>query len=279
MKRPLHETRPIRVAAQLHPQHGDWPELRSAAIRSEELAYDILYTWDHFSPLGGDPDGKHFECWSLLAAWAEATERIELGPLVACNSYRNPNLHADIARTVDHISGGRVIMGLGAGWFRRDYERYGYPYGTKASRIRALERHVPVIIERLAAGNPPPMRRTPILIAGVGLELTLPIVARHADAWHAFFPDTLDEVRPAVEALVGHCEAIGRDPYEIEWSVGLQPDDIDRFLRQDADRYLELGFTQFTLGFGGPQWAVENGRDFLAWRDERNAERVAGNAA
>ena len=81
----------------------------------------------------------------------------------------------------------------------------------------------------------------PILIAGVGLQLTLPIVARHADAWHAFFPDSLDEVRPAVDALIGHCEAIGRDPYEIEWSVGLQPDDIDRFLREDADRYLELG--------------------------------------
>jgi alkanesulfonate monooxygenase SsuD/methylene tetrahydromethanopterin reductase-like flavin-dependent oxidoreductase (luciferase family) len=119
----------------------------------------------------------------------------------------------------------------------------------------------------------------PILIAGVGLELTLPIVARHADAWHAFFPDTLDEVRPAVDALVRHCRAIGRDPYEIEWSVGLQPDDIDRFLREDADRYLELGFTQFTLGFGGPEWPVEGGRDFLDWRDRRNAERGVATAA
>jgi probable F420-dependent oxidoreductase len=271
----LHETRPIRVAAQLHPQHGEWRDIRSAAVRSEELGYDILYTWDHFSPLDGDPDGKHFECWSLLAAWAEATERIELGPLVACNSYRNPNLHADIARTVDHISGGRVIMGLGAGWFRRDYERYGYPYGTKASRIRALGRATPEIIGRLASGNPPPLRRMPILIAGVGLELTLPIVARHADAWHAFFPDTLDEVRPAVDALIRHCQAIGRDPYEIEWSVGLQPDDIERFLREDADRYLELGFTQFTLGFGGPDWSVEGGRAFLEWRDRVNATRGA----
>ena len=274
-----HETRPIRIAAQLHPQHGDWRELRSAALRSEELGYDILYTWDHFSPLGGDPGGKHFECWSLLAAWAEATSRIEIGPLVACNSYRNPNLHADIARTVDHISGGRVIMGLGAGWFRRDYERYGYEFGTRASRIRTLGVAVPEIIERLATLNPPPMRRMPILIAGVGPELTLPIVARHADAWHAFFPDSLDEVQPAVDALIRHCEAIGRDPYEIEWSVGLQPDDIARFLREDVDRYLKLGFTQFTLGFGGPAWRIENGRDFLAWRDERNTARTAASAA
>jgi len=276
----LHERRPIRIAAQLHPQHGAWPELRSAAIRSEQLGYDILYTWDHFSPLDGEPDGPHFECWSLLAAFAEATERIELGPLVACNSYRNPNLHADIARTVDHISGGRVIMGLGAGWFRRDYERYGYEFGTRASRIRALGRAVPEIRERLDTGlTPPPLRRMPMQIAGVGLTLTMPIVARHADIWHAFFPDDLDEVAPAVAALKRHCDAIGRDPHEIEWSVGLQPDDTDRFLREDADAYLALGFTQFTLGFGGPDWAVENGRAFLEWRDRRNMERGVPTAA
>ena len=273
----IHESRPIRIAAQLHPQHGDWRELRSAAVRSEDLGYDVLYTWDHFSPLGGDPDGKHFECWSLLAAFAEATDHIELGPLVACNSYRNPNLHADIARTVDHISGGRVIMGLGAGWFERDYVRYGYEYGTKARRIRALARDVPEIVERLATGlNPPPLRRMPIQIAGVGLRLTLPIVARHADIWHAFFPDSLDEVKPAVDALIAHCEAIGRDPFEIEWGVGLQPDDIDRFLDEDAERYLALGFTQFTLGFGGPDWIVEDGRRFLEWRDRTNARRGVG---
>lgn len=274
MARPLHETRSIRIAAQLHPQHGEWRDIRAAAVSAEELGYDIVYTWDHFSPLSGDPEGRHFECWSLLAAWAEATSRIDIGPLVACNSYRNPNLHADIARTVDHISGGRVIMGLGAGWFRRDYERYGYEYGTRASRIRALARATPQIIERLNGGlNPPPLRRMPILIAGVGLRLTLPIVARHADAWHAFFPESIEEVLPAVEELKRHCHAIGRDPYAIEWSVGLEPDDIDRFLREDADRYLALGFTQFTLGFGGPAWRVENGREFLAWRDRLNADR------
>jgi probable F420-dependent oxidoreductase len=264
--------RPIRIAAQLHPQQGAWPELRAAAIRSDELGYDLLYTWDHFSPLYGDPDGPHFECWSLLAAWAEATSRVELGPLVACNSYRNPNLVADIARTIDHISGGRVVMGLGAGWFARDYERYGYDFGTRGRRIRALGRAVPQIVERLESGlNPPPLRRMPILIAGTGLTLTLPIVARHADGWHAMFPDRPDELQPAVRALREHCDAIGRDPAEIEWGVGVEPDDIDRFVAEDAATYLEMGFTQFTLGFNGPAWDVERGAGFLEWRDRLNA--------
>jgi alkanesulfonate monooxygenase SsuD/methylene tetrahydromethanopterin reductase-like flavin-dependent oxidoreductase (luciferase family) len=132
-----------------------------------------------------------------------------------------------------------------------------------------------MIIERLATLNPPPMRRMPILVAGVGQTLTLPIVARHADSWHAFFPDSVEEVLPAVEALGRHCGAIGRDPHDIEWGVGLQPDDLDRFLAEDAERYVELGFTQFTLGFGGPGWRVEGGEAFLAWRDRLNARRLA----
>jgi probable F420-dependent oxidoreductase len=266
-------SRPIRIAAQLHPQHGAWRELRSAAMRVDELGYDILYTWDHFSPLYGEADGAHFECWSLLAAWAEATERVELGPLVACNSYRNPSLLADIARTVDHVSGGRVILGLGAGWFERDYERYGYEFGTRARRIRALGRAVPEIIERLPALNPPLLRRMPILVAGRGATLTLPIVARHADAWHATFPDRPDELEPTVAALLRHCQDVGRDPTEIEWSVGVEPDELDRFLERDAATYLEMGFTQFTLGFNGPSWEVEGGAGFLEWRDRMNARR------
>lgn len=268
-------TRPIRIAAQLHPQHGTWPDLRAAAVRADELGYDILYTWDHFSPLYGDPDGPHFECWSLLAAWAECTKRVELGPLVACNSYRNPSLHADIARTVDHVSGGRVIMGLGAGWFERDYQRYGYDFGTRGRRIRALGRAVPEIVERLATLNPRPLRRMPILIAGTGLTLTLPIVARHADAWHAFFPDRPEELEAPVAALRRYCDEIGRDPTEIEWSVGLEPDDAERFLAEDVDTYVEMGFTQFTLGFSGPTWAVEAGALWLAWRDRMNAGVLA----
>jgi alkanesulfonate monooxygenase SsuD/methylene tetrahydromethanopterin reductase-like flavin-dependent oxidoreductase (luciferase family) len=191
---------------------------------------------------------------------------------VACNSYRNPNLLADIARTVDHVSGGRVILGLGAGWFRRDYDTYGFEFGTMGGRIRALGEAIPVMTRRLAALKPPPVRRMPILIAGTGPRRTLPLVARYADAWHARFPDRPSELEPAVEALRRSCDEIGRDPSEIEWGLGVEPDDLDRFLEKDARTYVEMGFTQFTLGFNGPGWTVDAGRGWLAWRDEVNRE-------
>ena len=261
---------PIRVAVQLHPQQGAWRELRAAAVTADEMGYDIAYTWDHFFPLYGNRDGEHFECWTLLAAWAEATTRIELGPLVACIGYRNPHLLADIARTVDHVSGGRVILGLGAGWQRRDYDAYGYEFGTMGQRIDSLGRAIPEIQERLLELNPPPVRRMPILIAGTGERKTLRLVAQYADGWHAAFPERPEELIPAVEALRGWCAEIGRDPHDIEWGVGVQPEDLDRFLREDAERYVELGFTQFTLGFNGPDWTVDRAGDWLAWRDERN---------
>jgi hypothetical protein len=98
----------------------------------------------------------------------------------------------------------------------------------------------------------------------------MPLVARYADSWHARFPDHPSEVEPAVAALRRHCVEIGRDPGEIEWGLGLDPNDLDRFLRQDAATYVEMGFTQFTLGFNGPGWNVAAGADWLAWRDRLN---------
>lgn len=270
--------RPIRIAAQLHPQHGDYPAMRAAAVTADEMGYDLLYTWDHFFPLYGNADQLHLECWSLLAAWAEATSRIELGPLVACNSYRNPNLAADIARTVDRISGGRVVLGLGAGWKKRDYDEYGYEFGSSASRIDALGDALPVIRRRLALLEPPPHRRMPILIGGTGPRRTMRLVALHADVWHAMFPDRPAELEPAIEALERWCAEIGRDPREIEWGAGVEPDDLDRFLDEDAEAYVALGFSQFTLGFNGPHWNVAAGERWLSWRDGCNRPRLSRSA-
>lgn len=266
--------RPIRIAAQLHPQQGDYRALRDAAVRAEELGYDIVYNWDHFYPLYGNRDGPHLECWSVLAAWAEATKRIEIGPLVSCISYRNPNLIADMSRTVDRISDGRFILGLGAGWFERDYDEYGYAFGTAGSRIAALAAAMPLIERRLELLNPPPVRRVPILIAGQGERRTLRIVAEHADGWHAGFPDTPAELEPKVAALRRWCAELGRDPTEIEWGLGVEPEDLDRLMVDDAPTYVDMGFTQFTLGFNGPIWNVDGGRNWLAWRDELNERRA-----
>ncbi len=265
--------RPIRVAAQLHPQHGDYPAMRSAVVAAESLGYDIAYTWDHFFPLYGPRDGSHLECWTLLAAWAEATDRIELGPLVSCAAYRNADLVADMTRTIDRIARGRFILGLGAGWFERDFSEYGYEFGTAGSRLRTLEGSLARIGARLDRLQPAPVRRPPLLIAGSGPRFTLRLVAEHADSWHAGFPDRPTELEPTVATLRRWCATVGRDPADIEWGLGVEPDDLDRFLVEDAETYVDLGFSQFTLGFNGPGWDVDAGARWLAWRDERNAQR------
>ena len=237
---------------------------------SRKLGADLLYTWDHFFPLYGERDGAHFECWSLLAAWAEQTSRVELGPLVSCNSYRNPQLLADMARTVDHIAGGRLVLGIGSGWFRRDYDEYDYEFGSHGTRGRELAKALPLIERRLEQLNPPPVRKLPILIAGTGERITLRLVAQHADGWHAAFPDRPAELEPKVAVLERWCAEIGRDPSEIERGLGVEPDDLERFLAEDADDYVALGFTQFTLGVNGPGMG--------GWPGRRGVALVAGRA-
>lgn len=260
----------IRIAAQLHPQHGDYDGLRHAVRSAEETGFDLVYNWDHFYPLYGPRDGTHFECWTMLGAWAEQTTQIEIGALVTCNSYRNPDLLADMARTVDHISNGRLILGIGAGWFRRDYEEYGYEFGRAGVRLGDLAAALPRIKARWERLNPKPVRTPPILIGGTGERKTLRMVAEHGDGWHAGFPEHPAELEPKVQALLNWCDHFGRDPADIEWGIGLEPENEELVLAEHAETYLEMGFTQFTLGFDGPDWDVRAGADWLSWRDAKN---------
>ncbi len=261
--------RKIRLALQIQPQHATYDALRRAAVDAEDIGVDIVYNWDHFYPLYGDPDGMHFEAWTMLASLAEVTERVEIGPLVTCNSYRNPSYLADMARTVDHISGGRVILGIGSGWFERDYTEYGYDFGTAVSRLRDLEASLPVIEDRLAKLNPPPVRDMPILIGGGGEKITLRIVAEHADIWHTF--GTPEVVRHKISVLDRWCAEVGRDPSEIERSIGVGRAQIGD--PSAADALVEAGAHQITIGMGGPVFDLSPLADWVAWRDERNRDR------
>jgi probable F420-dependent oxidoreductase len=266
--------RPLRIGVQLAPQHTSYASYRDAVLRAEDLGVDAIFNWDHFRPLTEPMDAEHFEAWTVLAAMAEQTERVEFGPLVNCSSYRNPDLQADMARTVDHISAratgtGRLIFGTGSGWAQRDYDAYGYEFGTVGSRLDALADDLPRIRSRWERLNPAPTRRIPILIGGQGERKTLRMVAQHADIWHTF--TALDDMPRKIGVLHEWCAREGRDPAEIELSTGYTIRGFGPLLETDAaPRLYELGFRLLIPAIDGPDYDLSPLVPLLEWRDRIN---------
>ncbi len=252
----------MKIGVQLQPQHApDYQLIRDAVLRSEDAGVDIVFNWDHFYPLYGDLDGEHFECWTMLGAWAEQTSNVEIGALVTGGGYRNPDLLADMARTVDHISGGRLVLGIGAGWNQKDYDNFGYEFGTPGSRLKLLAEYLPRIVDRLKAGNPAPTRDIPILIGGGGEKKTLKLVAQYAHIWHSFAD--LDELKRKSGILAEHGDTVGRDVSSIARSVAWPGAD-------KAQGFVDAGATLFTVGTSGPDYDLTELKEAIAWRKSAN---------
>ena len=257
-------SRSVRVGVQIPQYSAEWSALLDAAREVEALGADALFTWDHFfGPR--DTDALCFECWMTLAAWAACTSRITLGPLVNCIGYRNPDLVADMARTVDHVAGGRTILGLGSGFKERDYVEYDYPFGSVANRVSDLEDGVLRIRRRLPLLNPPPVRPIPLLIAASGEQRSLRLVAQHADIWHTFADG--EELTRKARVLDERCTAIGRDPAEIERSVLVGGDPS-----ATAPELIKLGITLFIVLVKDLDLAPL--RNWISWRDAHDPQGV-----
>ncbi len=221
-------------------QATGWDEFEASARRVDELGYDHLWTWDHLYAIFGDPYQPIFEGYTTLAAWAKVTRRARLGLLVGANTFRNPGLVAKTLTTIDHISGGRAIAGIGGAWFELEHTEHGIDFGSGfGERLDRLDEAV-AAMRALLAGEEvtsapgstyafehlrllprPVQERLPIMIGGSGEKKTLRTVARYADMWNAM--GTPDFLRRKVEVLRRHCDEVGRDPADIEFTAGCKP--------------------------------------------------------
>jgi alkanesulfonate monooxygenase SsuD/methylene tetrahydromethanopterin reductase-like flavin-dependent oxidoreductase (luciferase family) len=229
----------LKLGILLWSQAATWPEMLDGARRVDRLGYDHLWTWDHINAIFGDWDQPIFEGWSVLDAWAMATERTRLGLLVGANTFRNPGLPAKNATTLDHISGGRAILGIGGAWFEVEHGAHGIDFGSGfGQRLDWLDEAVGImrgLLDGEVVTSPPgghyafdgahqlPLpiqRRLPIMIGGSGERKTLRTVARYADMWNAM--GTVEKMAHKIEVLRAHCADVGRDPAEIEFTLGVK---------------------------------------------------------
>ncbi len=260
------------------PQHGSWQEFLETwrAVDQIEL-YDSAWNFDHFYPLTEPLDGTCFEGWTMLAALAQATSRVKIGSMVNGMHYRHPAVTANMAATVDHISGGRLQLGLGAGWMEPESNAYGIPLGSLKERSDRFEEGVEVVVSLLenehttfsgeyyelvdARCEPKPLQRPrpPIVIGGKGKTRTLRTTARFADHWDYTFPSAVEEWTEHDAVLRGHCDAVGRDQAEIRRSIHLafSPDSDVRALADQAQPFFAAGVDLVIYSMRGPYSAAE----------------------
>jgi alkanesulfonate monooxygenase SsuD/methylene tetrahydromethanopterin reductase-like flavin-dependent oxidoreductase (luciferase family) len=275
----------IKLGINLWSQASDWPGFLSAAQRADRLGYDHIWTWDHIQAIFGDPDQDIFEGYTALAALAMGTERARLGLFVGANTFRNPGLAAKAVVTIDHISGGRAVLGIGGAWFEGEHRAFGIDFGSgHGERLGWLAEAVPAIRTLLDGGEvtsppggryafdhlrilPQPLQEhLPIVIGGGGEKKTLRIVAEYADIWNVF--GTPETVAGKDAILREHCAAVGRDPGAIERTLGCKVTIRDTEAEAERVRLEKLAHNRTPLS------RVEGDVSFWTGSPEQIAETI-----
>ena len=244
---------PVRIGLKLSNQNTNAAELRAIWQVADQSGFDHLWNFDHFAAIMTDPEIDVFEGWTLLGAMAEATSRVRIGCMVTGNTYRHPAVLAKMAVTVDHLSGGRLELGIGAAWAENEHEMLGIEFGTAGRRVEWLDEACQIMKQlfaqerttfegshytlRDAISNPKPVQKPhpPFWIGGRGERKTLRVIAQHADVWNAPGGEP-DEVARLAGVLDAHCADVGRDPAEIRRSVQMRyAGDDDALLRSAAE--------------------------------------------
>ena len=275
----------VRLGVLLWSQATDWPSFERAAVRIDELGYESLWTWDHLYAIFGDPLQPIFEGYTTLAAWAKVTSNARIGLLVGANTFRNPGLVAKTVSTIDHISGGRAILGIGGAWMEPEHTAHGIDFGSGfGERLTWMDEAVAAMralldgktvtspaggryrFDELVLQPRPLQEHLPIMIGGSGEKKTLRSVAKYADQWNAM--GSVEKLRRKVEVLREHCEAVGRDPAEITFTAGCKP--IIRDTEAEARRLWESQMAHNRT----PMSDVEDDDTFWVGTPEQVAERM-----
>jgi len=263
----------IRFGVQPMPDHVTYDDIRRCWETCDELGFDSAFTFDHFMPPDGKP-GPCLEGWTLLAALAAQTKHVKVGVLVTGNTYRYPAVLAKMAATVDQVSHGRLILGMGAGWFETEHTAYGIPFYSKGGRARRLVEAVEVVKALFtqdqatftgkyyqlkdAPFDPKPVQRPhpPILIGGMGPKVVLPLVARHADIWNFHAPEDPTQAKEVIAGLDALCQKVGRDPADIEKQTTLHPKEIAGRPAKEVQNHIRalgaVGVRHFVIALPAP---------------------------